>query len=404
MAENSLGDHITSGSVAFRKVGFSMVAAGFSTFALMNCVQPLMPLFSEEFGISASEASLSLSLCIGALAIVMLFTSSISEAVGRKSVMTVSLVVSSLFMIMSAFASTWHGFLAYRALQGAIFSGVPAVAMAYMGEEIDPKQSGYAIGLYVSGAAIGGMSGRVIAGFLADIAGWRQAMLGIGILGLVSAVAFICLLPPSRHFVRQSIRPRALLAQYACHLQDPVQRLLYLQGFLLMGSLVSVYNYLGYRLLAPPFSLSHSVVGLLFTVYLVGICSSVVAGNLADRYGRPILLLLNVVITFLGLLLTLIDAIGATIAGLVVFTTGFFGAHSVASGWVGRRAEAAKAQASSLYLFCYYTGGAVLGWLGGIFWGRLGWPGLSAMIGVVLIVSFLIAIRLSILQTERRRR
>lgn len=325
MAENSSGDHIRSGTVAFRKVAFSMVAAGFSTFALMNCVQPLMPLFSQEFGVSASEASLSLSLCIGALAVVMLFTSSVSEAVGRKSVMSVSLVVSSFFMIMSSFVTTWHGFLAYRALQGAIFSGVPAVAMAYMGEEIDPRQSGYAVGLYVSGAAVGGMSGRVIAGFLADIAGWRQAMLGIGILGLLSAIAFICLLPPSRHFEPQSTRPRALLLQYAHHLQDPVQRWFYVQGFLLMGALVTVYNYLGYRLLAPPFSLSHSVVGLLFTVYLVGICSSMIAGNLADRYGRPALLLLNVIVTFGGLLLTLPDALSPALPGSSYLPQAFSG-------------------------------------------------------------------------------
>lgn len=368
-----------------------MVAAGFSTFALMNCVQPLMPIFSRDFGISASEASLSLSFTIGALAVLMPVTGALSEIVGRKPVMLSSLVLSALLMIASAFARGWYPFLLYRALQGAAFSGLPAVAMAYMGEEVDPRQTGYAVGLYIGGAAIGGMSGRVIAGVIADIGGWRAAMLAIGLIGLVTALLFAWLLPASRRFTRQPIQFGALFDHYGTHLGDRVQRRLYALGFLLMGCLVVVYNFLGYRLLAPPFSFSQSQVASLFAVYIVGVASSVGAGTLADRFGRPRLLRGSIAVAFFGASLMIVDSVVTIIGGLVVFTVGYFAAHSVVSGWVGRQARVAKAQAASLYLLCYYVGGAALGWFGGVLWGVSGWSGVSAIVLLLLAASFVIA-------------
>lgn len=383
--------YITRGSADFCRVALAMIAAGFSTLALMNCVQPLMPVLSSTMGLSASATSLSMSLNIGALALALPVAGAVSEAVGRKNVMAASLFLSALLMMISAFSASWHALLAYRVAQGIVFSGVPAVAMAYMGEEIDPRQRGLAVGLYVSGGAFGGMAGRVMAGFLVDHAGWRVALFGIGTLGMLTAILFLWLLPPSRHFHRQPIKPGSLLANYRLHLADGQQRLLYTLGFLFMGCLVSTYNYLGYRLVDEPFMLSHTLVGLLFVVYLVGIASSTVAGGLADTYGRKPVLVLSISITLLGMLVMAADQIVAVVAGVVIFTGGFFAAHSVTSGWVGANAPTAKAQASALYLFCYYIGGALFGWIGGYFWETMFWPGVTLMACLMLSCSLLIA-------------
>jgi YNFM family putative membrane transporter len=202
------------------------------------------------------------------------------------------------------------------------------------------------------------------------------------------------MLPASRHFRKQPIHPRAMLASYAAHAKNPMQRALYLLGFLFMGSLVATYNYLGYRLIAPPFSLSHTLIGLLFTIYLVGIASSTYAGRLADSFGRPVILIASIVTALAGLLVMSIDQVAAVIAGLMIFTGGFFAAHSVASGWVGANATSSKAQASSLYLFFYYSGGALFGWAGGLFWEVLQWEGVTLMVGTILTIALLTAIYL----------
>jgi YNFM family putative membrane transporter len=82
------------------------------------------------------------------------------------------------------------------------------------------------------------------------------------------------------------------------------------------------------------------------------------------------------------------------IAGIAVLTIGFFGSHSIVSGWVGARAPNGKAQASSMYLFAYYVGSSVVGSLGGVFWNFGGWSGVTWMTGLLLVVAIVIALQL----------
>ena len=135
-----------------------------------------------------------------------------------------------------------------------------------------------------------------------------------------------------------------------------------------MGCFVSMYNYIGYRLLAPPYGLRQAAVGTLSVLYLLGIFSSVWAGKLADRLGRRNVLWIVMLAMLGGLLLTLARAVVVIVVGMGLFTFGFFASHSVASSWVGRRARPPQALASALYLFFYYLGSSVVGWLAGVVW------------------------------------
>ena len=259
--------------------------------------------------------------------------------------------------------------------------------MAYLAEEVDPSSLGRAMGLYIAGNAIGGLSGRVIAGVLAEHGGWRVALAGVGAGSLACAIAFAVVLPPSAFFTPAPPRLRALAATLRRHLADTGLLRLYLIGFTLMGAFVTVYNYLAFRLSAAPFALPASVIGALFTVYLAGTFSSTAAGRLADRTGRRVVLALGVVVAAVGVALTLPASLTSIVAGLVVLTTGFFAAHSVASGWVGGRARQAPAQASALYLCLYYVGSSVAGTLGGVFYARGGWTATAAFVLLLLAVA-----------------
>jgi YNFM family putative membrane transporter len=387
--------YIERGTAAFLRTNLAFLCAGIATFALLYCVQPLMPVFSAEFGVSPASSSLSLSLPTAAMAVCMLVASALSEAVGRKPVMLVSVFASSLLTVACALMPGWHSFLALRMVQGILLSGLPAVAMAFIAEEVHPRSSGYAMGLYISGSAMGGMLGRVITGLLMEWGGWRLAIGGIGVLGLMASVVFWQCLPPSRHFRPRPLSLRGLAENFAMHLRDGGLRWLFLEGFLLMGAFVTVYNYIGYRLLAPPYSLSHATVGLVFTVYLVGIGSSTFMGGMADRFGRRRLLWIVLVAMLGGLALMAMQSLVAIVAGIAVMTFCFFGAHSLASSWVGRRARVARAQASSLYLFSYYMGSSVVGATGGLAWAFSGWAGVTVLVGTCLIVALLAGLRLA---------
>jgi len=383
------------GTPRFTRTALALFAGGFATFALLYCVQPMMPMLSVAFGINAAQSSLILSLSTITLAVGLLITGPLSDAIGRKQVLVASLLAAAVFTAGSALASGWHGVLLMRALLGLALSGVAAVAMTYLSEEIHPEHLGLAMGLYIGGNAIGGMSGRLLSGVLVDYLPWHGVLGLMGGLALLAALLLWRLLPESRHFRPRPLRPQGLLQGYSLHFRDAGLPWLFLQGFLLMGSFVALYNYIGYRLIAAPFQLSQTMIGLLAVLYLSGIYSSAQVGALADRFGRRRVLWTMIALMLAGVGLTLVDRLLWVLLGMLLFTFGFFGAHSVASSWIGRRARQARGQASSLYLFCYYLGSSIAGTLGGVFWQVAGWEGVGLFIASLLLVALAVALHLA---------
>ncbi|RCS31256.1 MFS transporter [Rhodanobacter denitrificans] len=382
------------GTPAFRRTNLALFAAGFATFGLLYCVQPLMPEFSRHYGVSEAGAALSLSLTTGVLAFAMLFAGGLSDAWGRKPVMVASLLASALLVLASAAMPTWSSLLVVRTLLGLTLSGLPAVAMTYLGEEMDAESIGLGMGLYISGSAVGGMGGRLISGVLADFFGWRIGVAVVGAIGVVAGLVFWRALPPSRHFTAQPLRWRTLLGRFAGMFRDRGLPWLFVEGFLLLGAFVTVYNYLGYRLMAPPYGLSQAVVGLIFAIYLIGTFSSAWMGHLAGKLGRRKVLWTAFALMLAGVALTVARPLPLIILGIVAITFGFFGGHSIVSSWVGRRAGAAKAQASSVYLFCYYMGSSIAGASGGLFYALHGWNGVALFTGALVLAGLLIALGL----------
>lgn len=387
-------DHIRRDSPQFMRVTLALFSAGLATFALLYCVQPILPVLSQQFGISPATSSLSLSISTGLMALGLLVTGPLSDAIGRKSVMVTALMLAAICTLISATMTSWHGILIMRALMGLSLSGVAAVGMTYLSEEMDARVVAFSMGLYISGNSIGGMSGRLLSGVLTDLFSWRLAVAVIGCFSLASALMFWKILPASRHFRPITLRPRNLLINFRLHWRDPGLPWLFAEGFLLMGAFVTLFNYIGYRLLDAPWHLSQAVVGLLSVVYLTGSWSSPKAGALTNRLGRGPVMLGATAIMLLGLLITAFNSLWLILPGMMLFTAGFFAAHAVASGWIGPRARRARGQASSLYLFSYYVGSSVAGTLGGVFWHNFGWIGITLFISVLLTLALLVAWRL----------
>jgi MFS transporter, YNFM family, putative membrane transport protein len=386
-------DLIHHGTPAFRRTALAMFSAGFATFALLYCVQPLLPVFAREFGLSAAESSLSLSVTTGLLAPAMIVAGALSEARGRTPLMIASLAASAVLTILSAFATRWHVLLAFRAIAGITFAGLPAISMAYLSEEVHPNSIGFAMGLAIGGNGLGGMMGRLITSFITDLWSWRVALGAIGLLGIVATVITWRTMPPSRHFVARPLRARPLMLTFWEQLRDPALVGLYAAGFLLMGAFVTTYNYATYHLLSPAYRLSQSAAGSIFVVYLVGIFASAWIGSLADRVGRGRMLVAMAAIMLAGVALTALAPLVLVIVGIAVVTFGFFGGHTVASSWIGLRARHAKAQASGLYFFFYYMGSSVAGAVGGIFWDKAGWPGVAGFVAILVAIALTIAVR-----------
>jgi YNFM family putative membrane transporter len=386
--------HLRTGTREYRRTSAQLFAAGFMAFSMLYVVQGILPAVSREFGVSPATASLTLSLTTLPLAVAVVLAASWSEGRGRRPLLVGALLGAAALTLLASVSPTFGSLLALRILTGLVLAGLPAVAMAYVAEEFDPAALGTAMGLYISGTGLGGMVGRLSGGLVASAVSWRVSLAAVGALCLVGGVWVARRLPHSRNFVVVPGGMRTRLAGLRAPVRDPVLLGLALCGFVLMGSLVSFFNYLQYRLTAAPFWLPPSLVALVFGLYVFGTVSSNWMGRLTDRRSRRSVLLLGIAIMVSGVLLTLPDVLPLVLLGTATIVFGFFGAHSVASGWVNAWATSQRAQASALYLFCYHVGSSVVGFVGGLFFGAFGWAGEVGTVTMLLAVGALVAVRL----------
>ena len=385
---------IRRGTPAFLRANIAFFLSAFAIFASLYSVQPLLPIFATEFALDAGTASLALSTTTATLAVALLLASWVADRLGRKTLIVWAILLTAALGLLLPFAPGWWSLIVIRTLMGVTLSGLPAVAMVYLAEEMDPDALGFSMGLYIGGTAIGGMAGRLVSGVLADWIGWRPALLVLGLAIAAAALAVVLLLPTPHNSVRSRLGMRELARLVRVQFDDAGLPWLFASAFLLMGSFVTLYNYAGFRLALPPFELSHAAIASIFVVYLLGSISSAWAGGLAQRLGRRKVYWTMVLTMTIGVALTLIPSTPAIIAGLAIATVGYFAAHGIASAWVARRARLGRAQASAIYLFAYYLGSSVLGTLGGYAWVSWGWNGVMLVSGGAAIAAMLVAIRL----------
>ncbi|PKO87117.1 MAG: MFS transporter [Betaproteobacteria bacterium HGW-Betaproteobacteria-12] len=346
---------------------------------LLYGTQPLLPQLTGAFAISPGTASLSVTAGTGLMALLLIPLSLLADRYGRERLMRLGLVGAAGCSLASAWAPDFTLLVLARAGLGLCVAGVPAAAMAYLGEELPVAERARAMGLYIGANALGGMAGRLIAASVSEWTGsWHDGLAAISLLGLLVAAAFWRLLPPAAHFEARSLQPRLLFADVRRIYADPGLPWLFSTAFLGMGTLVGLYNFLPFRLSAAPYGLGPAAIGSIFLLYAVGSYASAWAGRKVARHGRPRMLLGMALLMTTGIAVTLAAPLWAIVGGLALYTFGFFAVHTVASAWVGQRAGPRRGLVSALYLSSYYLGGSVIGTASGWAWTAAGWPGVIA--------------------------
>ncbi|MFD4323228.1 MFS transporter [Nocardioides sp. NPDC058538] len=376
-----------AGSSGYRRILIGLFAAGIATFGQMYSTQGILPTVAHALEVNEASAALTVSTATLGLAVSVLGWSWVADRIGRAPAMKIALSISLVLGLLTPLAPGFTSLLVLRSLEGLALGGVPALAVAYLAEEIHVRHVSLAAAIYISGTTVGGLLGRVITGPFADLGGWRLGVTAGGVLSAIAAIIAITLIPRAQGWVRPVGRPTTSVREgVLANLRDPGMLVLYGQAALLMGGFVATYNYLGFRLEREPFGLPVAISSQIFFAYLGGTVSSSVAGRLAATHGRRKVMLTCVVITIVGVVMTFPDNLAMVLAGLFVLTTGFFGAHGVASGWVGARARVGKAQASALYNLFYYGGSSLFGWLLGYAY-VVGWWGVATAVLVLALTS-----------------
>ncbi|MFD4327654.1 MFS transporter [Nocardioides sp. NPDC058538] len=374
-----------------RRVLIALVAIGMTTFVQLYYPQALIPALSRDFAVDASRAALTVSGATIGLAVAALGWSWIADRIGRARAMTIAIVAAAAIGLALPLVTSFPVLILLRVVQGIALGGTPALALAYLAEQVSRRDAMAAGATYISGTVVGGLVGRLIAAPIADVSDWRAAALVAGCVSALGAAVAVTTLPCERRDrlspATSRPGPAGVWPGMVANLTNPGQLALYAQAFFLMGAQVAVFNYLGYRLELEPFDLPPALTAVIFLAGLSGAVSARLAATLAGRFSRRRVLQASSLTMVAGAAMTIPDRLPSVLIGLLLFTTAYFSAHSIASGWVGPMATTGIAQATSLYTLFYYAGSSLFGWLGGLAFAA-GWTGTATMVIAITLIAY----------------
>lgn len=382
--------YIEKGTKEFTKLNIALFLGGFTVFAVLYCVQPLIGPFMETFQISETKASLALSVSTLTLAMSLLFYGAFSETFGRRHIMLVAVVLVTLFSFAQPFVQSFEQLLLLRALQGLLLGGLPAVAVAFISEEVHPSQLVQSISLFIGGNGLGAAIGRMSSAFITSYYSWHTALFVISFVVLMATVFFCLLLPPARNFKPQPLRLKPVLVAYKAHLMDHKLLPIFMTGFILMACNVAIYNFIAIHLMESPYHWTQQATGFIYGTFLIGSISPVFINPLLAWKGELWSKRFAIILYICGALFTLLPFVSIKLIGITFGIVAFFIGHSLASSAVGRLATHHKSQASSMYLLFYYIGSSVGGVLASYGWAFGSWIGVVILVICMLSIAYML--------------
>ena len=383
------------------RIILALALSGLAELASLFFIQPLLPVLAVEYDVPVSQVSIILSAETALLAIGLLFTGTLSDHYGRKKLIIVSLLLGGLLTMLCPLVESWAMLVALRAVIGLALSGIAAAATAYISEEVAPVVAGVVTGYFVFGNSMGGMSGRIVASQLIDHISINTIFYGFAISLILVALLVYFLLPASQNFKpTQNLNVLRVVKGAASHFKNKKLALAFVISFIIFGVFTSLYNYLAFFLKGEPFHISPANAGLLSFSFALSFFTAPQAGRLSAKYGSMRVLRALFVMMALGMLLTLTSNVVTFIIGAVIFTGCFFGCHSIGLSWVSKNATHARGQAVALYLFFYYMGGSVIGFVNGFVFNSMRWQWMTGFIIAILAVGAVVATYLSSSETK----
>jgi predicted MFS family arabinose efflux permease len=362
---------------------FAVGLAGYCAFINLYAPQSILPLLSQEFGVGAAQVSTIITISTLAVAATAPFTGTIADVLGRKRVIVAAMFVLVVPTLMVGLSTSLSALIFWRAVQGLVLPPIFAVTVAYIGDEWSAREATTAAGIYSSGSSLGGFSGRLLTGVLADLIGWRAGFMALAAVAFAGAITVALLLPHERKFVRSE----GLIAsgrQMLSHFRNGQLLATYAVGFGVLFNFVCTFTYVSFHLAAAPYNLSASWLGALFVVYLTGSVLTPWTGWTVGRFGRRRFTMAVVGLWVAGIALTLTPSLVLIILGLAVSAGCGLMCQSVSTGYVTITAKAGRSSAVGLYVTSFYLGGSFGAALGGLAWTLAGWPACVALVALML--------------------
>jgi MFS transporter, YNFM family, putative membrane transport protein len=363
----------------------AVATAGFAAFVNLYSPQALLPELAREFHVGAGEISSLMTAGTAAIAISAPFTGALADVIGRKRLISAAMFAVAVPTLVMTYMGSVPDMAFWRFIQGLLLPPIFTVTVAYIGDEWPANDVARVAGLYVSGASVGGFSGRFIPGVLADLIGWRTAIQVVALITLVAAVIVAITLPREQKFVRSDGLLSSFI-QMLRHLRNRRLLATYAVGFGVLFNFIATFTYVSFHLAAPPYLFSPTLLGLLFVTYLVSSPILPWTGRAIAIFGRRPLVLGLIAVWIAGALLLLAPPVPIILAGLTLCAVCGMLCQTISTGYVTMTAQEGRSSAVGLYASIFYIGGSAGAFLTGLAWNTAGWNGCVALIVAMQIV------------------
>lgn len=363
----------------------AVILCGLCSFLDLWATQSLLPMLANELKATPVAVSFTVSMPPLAIALIAPWSGVVADVLGRRRVIIAAMFALVVPTVMVGFSTTLGAIVFWRFCQGLFVPPIFAGTVAYVADEFPPHEATTATGLYTAAGVFGGFLSRALTALLAEHFGWRGAFLGLALLTSGLAVGVWLLMPADRGFTRTASLMGSA-GHMLQHFRDKRLVATYSVGFCVLFTFITIFTFVAFRLAAPPFALSTAALGSLFVTYLAGVVTTPLVGRGVALLGRQKLVLIALALWALGLLLTLLPSLAATIAGLTIAAAFGFICQACSTSYVALTARQARSSAVGLYVTFYYLGGAVGGVAAGFAWVLAGWPGCVGMALTVLAI------------------
>lgn len=367
--------------------------SGFSCFAQLYYFQPLLPNLAEEFNLTASQSSLAVSFSTLGMVAGLFTAMFIADRIPRKTLISCGLLASSAFSVIASFSPSFFLLVALSAAKGFLLSGATSVSLAYISEEVLPRNKNKIMGLYIAGNALGGMGGRVISSYLGAEYSWRMASVSIGIICGIFALLFWMFSPESKNFIPKKENFKSLIISNIQLITSKSLVPFYLAGSLMIGIFVSLYNYLGFYLVKEPFNFPPYYIHYIYLMYTFGVFGSIATAGLTRIFNHFSVLKAVVLVSIPGILLLYVTNFWIVALGLAIFTFNFFIVHVICNRVVSDYNVKKRSVTISIYLLAYYLGSSFWGSATGVILDTLGWRFFLAGLILLLLLEYVIVFK-----------
>ncbi|WP_241014948.1 MFS transporter [Burkholderia sp. Ac-20379] len=309
----------------------------------------------------------------------MLLLAPLGDRFDRRKLILLQIAGLSVALLVAAAAPALP-VLAAASLAIGVLGTIAQQAVPFAAEIAPPAERGAAVGTVMSGLLMGILLARTAAGFVGEYFGWRAVFVASVAALLAVAVAVVLRLP--RSTPTSTLRYPQLLASL-WHLAVELRGLRYAAatGAAMFGAFSAFWPALTLLLAGAPFHYGPQIAGLFGIVGAAGALAAPYAGKSADKRGPRAVITLSIwlVAVSFGIFAVSVSSLIGLVIGVIVLDVGVQAAQISNQSRIYALKPEARSRVNTVYMVCYFIGGALGSSAGVEAWRLAGWSGVCAV-------------------------